>query len=71
MTLETRLRKLETAAPGRHGFCECDTRLRTIDYRRGIDGSQTETCPLCGLVYDDIPIVAYDMSTVESLSDVA
>lgn len=70
MTLETRLKALEARTTAeRSGFCECDSRLRKIDYRRALDVldpdgsgvSVPEMCPICGLAYDDIPIVTYDM----------
>lgn len=73
-TLEARLRKAEThRAPG--DYCQCDGSLRVIDYRRmlpevdGLDAVQPEVCPICGKVYDDVPIRVYAETTLAELVD--
>lgn len=69
-TIDARLKALEKRTGAqRVGYCECDRRLRKIDYRRSIEAldpdgpgvSAPEFCPICGLPYDDIQIVTYDM----------
>jgi hypothetical protein len=70
-TIEARLRRLE-ALRSTGDYCQCDSSLRVIDYRRslpevdGLDATEPEVCPRCGKVYDDIRVVAYDMTDGEN-----
>jgi len=73
-TLESRLRKLE-AHRATGDFCQCDKSLRVIDYRRclpeidGLDATEPARCPICGRLYDDVPIRVYAESTLLELVD--